>query len=260
MSYGRAELNDGGVADPAVDPRASLSVGECHLTSRAEVARPAPVVFARIACAPSSEDRLAGRVVLLNGPSSVGKTSIAVAFQENAAEPWLRLGLDTFLEMLPDALRHVRPSADNGFRWHPASDPGEEPTRITVGPFGHRLVSGMHRAIAAVAASGLSVIVDDVLLEPTWLEDYLEALEDLDVVFVGVTAPLEVIEAREVARGDRFPRQARGHYEVVHGDRPYDLWIDTSELSAQDGARLIDERLAAGPGTAFTELRRGQHR
>jgi chloramphenicol 3-O phosphotransferase len=113
----------------------------------------------------------------------------------------------------------------------------------------------MHQAIAALARSGLDVIVDDVLLEPSWLDDYLIALDGLDVLFVGVNAPLDVIEEREVARGDRFPRQARGHYHVVHHDDCYDVRIDTANTSAEDGARRIADRLAAGPGTAFVELR-----
>jgi chloramphenicol 3-O phosphotransferase len=204
----------------------------------------------------TNEEAMPGRVIVLNGPSSVGKTSIASAFQESAIEPWLRLGFDSFLDFVPEPLRHVLPSADNGFRWHPAPDEGNEPTRITVGPFGHQVVRGMHRAIAALARSGLDVIVDDVLLEPSWLDDYLVALEGLDVIFVGVNAPLDVIEEREAARGDRFPRQARGHYDIVHYDDLYDVRIDTSVTSATAGARLIAERLAAGPGAAFDELRR----
>lgn len=198
---------------------------------------------------------MAGRVILLNGPSSVGKTSIAVAFQESATEAWLRLGLDSFLDFVPDRLRHVLPSADDGFRWHPAPEEGVEPTRITVGPYGHEVVRGMHRAIAALARSGLDVIVDDVLLESGWLDDYLVALDGIDVLFVQVTAPLVIIEEREAARGDRFPRQARGHYDDVHRDDCYDVRIDTSATSTEAGARQIAERLAAGPGTSFEELR-----
>ena len=198
---------------------------------------------------------MSGQVILINGPSSVGKTSIAAAFQAATSEPWLRLGIDSFLEFVPERLRHTQPSADSGFRWHPAADDGDEPTTITIGPFGHEVVRGMHRAVAALARSGLDVIVDDVLLDPAWLDDYLIALEGIEVVFVGVAAPLEVIEQRELARGDRFPRQARGHYGVVHQHDLYDVRIDTSGSTTDDGVRAITARLATGPGTAFEELR-----
>jgi chloramphenicol 3-O phosphotransferase len=199
---------------------------------------------------------MTGRVVLLNGASSVGKTSIAAAFQEQASTPWLHLGVDAFLGFVPEPLTHVAASADDGFRWFPASGSDNDVTRIAIGPYGHRVIAGMHRAVAAMARSGLDLIVDDVLLEAAWLDDYLEALDGVDVVFVSVHAPLAVIEARELARGDRFPRQARGHYDHVHHDDVYDVRIDSSESDPLASARTIRARVDAGPGTAFDELRR----
>lgn len=41
------------------------------------------------------------RIVFLNGPSSAGKSSIAKAIQKLAPTPWLHIGLDTFIGMLP---------------------------------------------------------------------------------------------------------------------------------------------------------------
>ena len=91
--------------------------------------------------------------------------------------------------------------------------------------------------------------------KPRWLDGYLHELAAVDVVFVGVTAPLEVIEEREVARGDRFPRQARGHYDVVHHDDIYDVKVDTSVLSPDACVERIVARIQSGRGTAFDLLR-----
>jgi chloramphenicol 3-O phosphotransferase len=198
---------------------------------------------------------VAGRVVLLNGPSSGGKSTLAIAIQEAMAAPWLRLGLDAFLDYVPERLVNVGGRADEGFRFRPADDDPESVTRITVGRYGQRVVRGMHSAVAALAHGGLDVIVDDLLLERSWLDDWTEALVGIDVVFVGVSAPLDVVEARELARGDRFPRLARGHYDIVHHEGIYDLLIDTSVHDASAGARLVVERLASGAGDAFDRIR-----
>jgi len=42
---------------------------------------------------------------------------------------------------------------------------------IQAGPLGHQLMSGMHQAIAALAAAGNHVIADHVLIEPAWVQE-----------------------------------------------------------------------------------------
>lgn len=44
---------------------------------------------------------MAGRIIYLNGTSSAGKTSIALALQDVLDESFLRIGVDTFIGMLP---------------------------------------------------------------------------------------------------------------------------------------------------------------
>ena len=66
-----------------------------------------------------------------------------------------------------------------------------------------RLLRGMRRCVAALAADGNDLIVDDVMLEDE-LADYRRLLGDLNFSVVGVYASLEDLEAREKARGDRL--------------------------------------------------------
>jgi chloramphenicol 3-O phosphotransferase len=184
----------------------------------------------------------------------VGKSTLALALQESLPDPWLRLGIDDFLDFVPDPLRHVKPSADEGFRWFPGDPNSHEITRIVVGEYGQLVIRGMHRAIAAMASVGLNVIVDDVLLYSNWLDDYLEVLAGLEVVFVGMNAPLEVIEQREGARGDRFLGQARGHYDVVHQHATYDLVLDTSQLAVAQCVALVHTLLSEDRPTGLKTL------
>ena len=41
-------------------------------------------------------------IIFLNGPGSSGKTSIGKAIQHFADKPWLLLGIDTFINMMPN--------------------------------------------------------------------------------------------------------------------------------------------------------------
>ena len=174
------------------------------------------------------------RIVFLNGVGSAGKTSIARALQEIASQPLLYLAMDAFLDMLPQALLD---HAD-GYRFETVIEDGRPSVVIHEGPIGRRLMRGMRRAIAALAAEGNDLIVDEVLVDGD-LGDYASLLAPFTVHLVGVLAPLEVIEARELARGDRLPGLARWQFDRVHSGMRYHLTVDTGSQTAMQCAALI---------------------
>ena len=79
----------------------------------------------------------------------------------------------------------------------------------------------------ALAAAGNHLIIDEVLTGEERTE-YATLLAPYDVFRVGVRAPLDVLEAREAARGDRLIGLARWQFGRVHRDMAYDLEVDTS--------------------------------
>jgi chloramphenicol 3-O phosphotransferase len=163
-------------------------------------------------------------VILLNGTSSAGKSSIAESLQTILHDPWLHVSLDTFLDMLPERF-HDDPEA---FFWRTEVDAeGVEQIEIETGPIGRRFLSGMRQAIAAMARAGNNLIVDDVILDHGLIE-YDELLAGFVFFKVGVRAPLAVLEERERSRGDRQPGLARWQFPRVHAGARYDLEIDTS--------------------------------
>jgi chloramphenicol 3-O phosphotransferase len=115
----------------------------------------------------------------------------------------------------------------------------EDAFTIETGPLGERLVSGMHRTAAALAAEGLDVIVDHVLLERAWLEECRRLWAPFRPLYVGVRCPLEVVMERERTRKDRTIGQAAAQFAVVHRWGAYDLEVDTSLLSPQAAAEEI---------------------
>lgn len=163
------------------------------------------------------------KVVLLNGAGSVGKGSIAKALQGIAASPFLHVEMDAFLAMLPQALW----DHPEGMIFETLQQDGHPAVAIHCGPVVERALAGMRRAVAALAAAGNDLIVDEVLLDDE-LADYRALLAPFDFHAVGVFAPLEVIEARERARGDRRIGLARWQYDRVHRNRRYDLELDAA--------------------------------
>jgi chloramphenicol 3-O phosphotransferase len=178
-----------------------------------------------------------GRVIILNGVGSVGKSSIARALQDLSPEAWLHVQMDAFLDMLP--ARYMDHPEGLRFIRHDTSPPEVE---IVCGPAVDRLLAGMRASIAALARCGNNIIVDDVLVD----EDgsaYRLALAGLDVLWVGVMAPLDVIEARERQRGDRDIGLARWQFVRVHRNVPYDLTVDAARSTPAEIAGQILSRL-----------------
>src|SRR6476661_1017802 len=94
-----------------------------------------------------------GRVVVLNGGSSSGKTALARRLQAVLDGTWVVLGVDLFLWMLPSRL-----FAD------PAGIALEDGV-IARGDEYMRLYAAFQRAAATLAQNGVDVLVDDVFLD-----------------------------------------------------------------------------------------------
>jgi chloramphenicol 3-O phosphotransferase len=177
---------------------------------------------------------MTAKIILLNGVGSAGKSSIAKALQTMTTEPFLHVQMDAFVEMLPDALQDDAA----GFAYEAIEEDGRLQVVIKTGPVGERTMRGMRHAIAAMAAQGNNLIVDDVLCDGE-MPEYRSLLSDFDLCLVGVFAPLDVLEAREIRRADRLPGLARWQFDRVHKNIAYDLEIDTSALTPLECARRI---------------------
>lgn len=204
----------------------------------------------------------AGTVIVLNGPSGCGKSTTQKHIQGLAKEPYVSLGIDNLFDMvLPDSL-NLGTTPTGGFterelRYITQEQKDGHPSiTLHVGAIGTRVISGMHRAIAAYALAGNNVVVDYILYDLAWLADLATALQPCRAYFVGFEISLAELERRELARGTSPVGHARSHYDTVHGPRTYDLTVDVSALPPPAVARAILDHVVAHPEpTAFSRLR-----
>jgi chloramphenicol 3-O phosphotransferase len=179
-----------------------------------------------------------GRIILLDGASSAGKSTIARARQARIDQPFWHLSID-----------HLR---ENGVL------PME---RILRGEFDWRAMrsaffEGFHRALPALAGAGNDLVVEHIVETREWMVRLLELLAELDVYFVAVRCPLAELERREAARGDRPAGDARRDFETLHRFALYDLELDGTKPAAENaGALLAAWRQRARP-SAFERMRR----
>jgi chloramphenicol 3-O phosphotransferase len=177
-------------------------------------------------------------IIILNGVGSAGKGSIARALQGIAAAPFLHVQMDSFIAMLPQA-SFGRP---DGLVFETIEEEGRPAVVIKSGRLVQGALRGMRCAISAMAAEGLNLIVDEVMLDPQVRAEYADLLSSHIVHHVAVLASLEVLEARERQRGDRLIGLARWQYPRVHRGMSYDLEVDTSAATPGECAELIRVR------------------
>jgi chloramphenicol 3-O phosphotransferase len=186
-----------------------------------------------------------GRVILINGTSSSGKTTLINALRTVLDELWLNVGIDAFAHALPGRVGD-QPTWPLLFPYVRPDGRSDGPFTIETTALGTRLITGMHETVATLARAGLNVIVDHVILEETWVDEIDRVWHGLDVLAVGVRCPLEVVVERERSRGDRTIGQAEAQFAVVHRWMVYDLEVDTSVLTPTLAACQIRDALGTG--------------
>lgn len=161
-----------------------------------------------------------GKIILLNGPSSAGKTTLALALQKQFDTPFIRFSFDLFLDHNAFPMEQVR----NGtFSW--------ESMRPSV-------FRGIHQCLPALATAGNNILFDHIIETKAWLHNLISLVAGLDVFFVGVHCSLPELERREMQRGDRRTGEARQDYETVYSITSYDLEVD-SETALEENAALL---------------------
>ncbi|WP_187977238.1 chloramphenicol phosphotransferase CPT [Mycetocola sp. JXN-3] len=174
-------------------------------------------------------------MIVINGGSSSGKSTLVCALQAVLPEPWLSVSIDTFVDALPASLRE----GDVGIEF--AEDGG-----VDVGAEFRRLEQAWTRGVAAMARAGARIILDDVFLSGGESQNRLRVqLEGLRVFWVGARCSADIAASREATRPDRTPGMAATQAELVHRGVRYDLNVDTGALLPATAARHIMERIVA---------------
>jgi chloramphenicol 3-O phosphotransferase len=161
-----------------------------------------------------------GTIIVINGPSSAGKTTLALALQKQIDIPFIRFSFDLFLDYGALPREQLR---SGQFSW--------EQMRPSV-------FRGLHQCLPALATAGNNVIFDHIIETKAWLYELVSLVSELDVFFVGLHCSLAELERREAQRGDRRPGEARQDFETVQNIPTYDLEIN-SEEPLEENVRLV---------------------
>jgi chloramphenicol 3-O phosphotransferase len=156
--------------------------------------------------------------IVLHGPTSAGKTTLAKALQATSPVPAFHVSLDAFVTM--SNRRDMRSDEERAaaYRLH---------------------CENLRATLARLARTEFDIILDLVLRDAAELQACLAALSARPTYLIGVCAPLHVLEARERARQDRASGIAREQISDPAYQRRYDLLLDTSATTPEAGAAAV---------------------
>lgn len=188
-----------------------------------------------------------GTIIILNGPSGSGKSSIQKEFQKlMMPNLWLKIGIDGFFDMVMPEITVENMQywqEKNPIRWITESIDSHNNNIITlhVGDQGDGVAYAMNSAIVAYAQQGCNIIVDYIAYDQKWFADLQKKCTGFKTYYVAVEIPLELLESREEARGTSPKGHARSHYFTVYGDEKYDLVVNSQKNTAQEIALQIKQ-------------------
>lgn len=182
-------------------------------------------------CQPSSSGQ--GGVILLNGPSSAGKTTLATALQQRLytlGRSSLRLSIDQMLRAAPG---------------------GHESVLAGLKGTGLPIVETFHAGIAAAAQAGAWVIADHVIGENlAWIDDLFQRLATIPVFPIQVHCAMEELRRRESCRTDRAPdwphaeRQLRDIYRPLPGEMSVDTTCTPPDTCAKRVLQILFSKMS----------------
>ena len=160
-------------------------------------------------------------VILLNGPSSSGKSTLAKELQalikERKAENYEVVSIDDSMETNPTETIY------------------EDDVYAVSGDLCERVLE--------ILRAGSGVIIDHVITSERIFRQLKEMLTAYPLRMVHITCPVEVLRKREQARGDRCAGSAEASAEYLFPKEGYDLTVDAGTNSPHENASSVFERM-----------------
>jgi chloramphenicol 3-O-phosphotransferase len=181
-----------------------------------------------------------GNIILLNGVTSAGKSTLAKELQGAFDEPYYYVALDTFNDILCPFVAGKGKFQDPDIM--------------------NKAVSVMHLLIRDFSQKGLNVIVDHILCDyGNWFNDCIDVLHEYPVMFVRVDCDRDELFKRARNRGYTTPErlnQIDQQLSKIHKHGIYDVTISTSANTMEENITKIKQALQnRDEWTAFKRLK-----
>lgn len=206
-----------------------------------------------------------GNLIIINGASSVGKTTTCRALQDLFSDLHVLLGIDVFSQIVPPKQNNMRTIDPEYFTATPYVKDGVNYFHIETGPLLDSVIYTSYKAIADYLHAGINVISDQLFWSPKWFREMLNTLHGFKVFYVGLfSSEIEgrrreqlrsAADVHDIVEGGRLEGWNRTSAELTHANMLYDFKIDNTQLSTIETAKKIKQAYEQIKiPTAFTKL------
>ena len=161
------------------------------------------------------------QIILFNGPSSSGKSTLAKILQtkieEKRNEKYVIVSIDDFMKLTTEETIYE----DDVFE-----------------------ISGnMCEKVLEALEISCGVIIDHVITSERIFNQLKVMLDQFDILLVHVTCPLDVLKKREKERKNRCLGSSEASYTYLFPKEGYDLTVDTHYKSLDECCELIYNKI-----------------
>lgn len=159
-------------------------------------------------------------IILLNGPSSSGKSTLSKALQSyfaNIGKKYNIISIDDFMKISTSETIYE-----------------DDVYEISL---------DMCKAILDSLKNNEGVIVDHVITSPRIFNQFIDTTNDYSHLLVRVTCPLDVLLQREKSRGNRHKGSAKDSYDYLYPKDGYDVTVDTHNMSLDECIKTIINKI-----------------
>jgi chloramphenicol 3-O phosphotransferase len=157
-------------------------------------------------------------VIILNGTSSSGKSSIAKQIQAQLKQPMIHAQIDHFLALF---------NFDN-FKT------GCESLEAVKTSF-----SLFQNSIESMCKTKYPILIDTVFERAEYFQGTINAIHNRNTFLIGVHCSINELSIREKNRGDRRIGLASEQFNLVHENMNYDYEVDSSMHSSEECSTKI---------------------
>jgi chloramphenicol 3-O phosphotransferase len=183
-------------------------------------------------------------IILLNGTSSSGKTTIAKIMQEKYPGVLLLYGVDNIVQNAFPLKCDFPPFDEQAIKVVVKEIDGQPAAKLIVSPFMYPVYRAAVCFYKMLSEQGYDIIIDEVLFDENRISQYFELLFGEKVYFIAVKPEKKVAVERETMRGDRLQGLAAGLYnEVYNPIFTHDILLDSGQLTPEESADIVLEYL-----------------
>lgn len=160
-------------------------------------------------------------IILLNGPSSSGKSTLSKSLQKKIKklinENYAVVSIDDFMKISTEETIYE----DDVFE----------------------ISDSMCYKVLELLKTSSGVIIDHVITSPRIYNQLIVILGGFNILLVHVSCPLDVLKKRELERKNRCLGSAESSYTYLFPKYGYDITVDTNSISTEECSNLIYEKL-----------------